>query len=160
MSEAPARRADDFAPAFEAAFVRLQVRIEEAYVSVPNWPQRVAAAIHAAFEFAAENPAPANTLTNEALAHGPDGMARYGRLVDYATSLLDFGRAQRPENAILPALTGRAVAGGLIMLIAQRLDQGRVAELPALASEAIQFALTPYLGTEEAKRVAELHSGE
>jgi hypothetical protein len=69
------------------------------------------------------------------------------------------GRAMRPEGERLPEITERAMIGGLAMLIAQRLDLGRAAELPALAPEAIQFVLTPYLGTEEARRVARAGAG-
>jgi hypothetical protein len=45
------------------------------------------------------------------------------------------------------------MAGGVAMLVAQRLDRGAASELPALAPEAIQFVLTPYLGAAEARRV-------
>jgi hypothetical protein len=41
------------------------------------------------------------------------------------------------------------------MLVAQRVDLGRAAELPTLAPEAIQFVLTPYLGAAEARRVGD-----
>ena len=46
------------------------------------------------------------------------------------------------------------MASGVAMLVAQRLDQDRQAELPAIAPEAIQFVLTPYIGIGEARRVA------
>lgn len=60
--------------------------------------------------------------------------------------------ATDPDTAI--ALTSEALAGGLAGLVAERLTRGRAAELPALAPQAIEFALTPYLGVEEAKRIA------
>jgi hypothetical protein len=93
-------------------------------------------------------------LTNEALAHGPEGIARHERLIAYLRKGLALGRQERPENDRLPGITERAMASGVVMLVAQRVDQGRAAELPALAPEAIQFVLTPYLGAEEARRVA------
>ncbi len=46
------------------------------------------------------------------------------------------------------------MASGVVMLVARRLYQDREGELPALAPEAIQFVLTPYLGAEEARLVA------
>ena len=64
------------------------------------------------------------------------------------------GRALRPEGERLPEIVEKAMTGGIAMLIAQRLDTGREAELPAATAEAIQFVLTPYLGTEEARRIA------
>lgn len=145
---------DDFPRAFEAAFARLQVVVEEAYVSEAEWPDQVAAAIRAGFEFAASDPGAADLLTNRALAKGSDGIARYQRFLAYAGSLLQPGRQYSPEGALLPAIVEQSVAGGIIMLIAQRADRGRTDELPGLVPDAVQFALTPYLGVEGARRVA------
>jgi hypothetical protein len=59
-----------------------------------------------------------------------------------------------PRPRDLPGLTEHALVGGVAALIADRVARGRAAELPAVAPEAIQFALTPYLGITEAKRIA------
>jgi hypothetical protein len=154
MDDDTAWHRDDFASAFEAAFARLQVAIEEAWVAEADWPAQVAAAIRAAFEFAAANPSSANVLTNEALAEGVDGIARYRRLVAYAAELLVAGREEHSDGSELPEVLENALAGGLAFLVAQHLDQGRARELPVLAPEAIEFVLTPYLGAAEARRVA------
>lgn len=145
---------DDFPRAFEAAFARLQVVVEEAYVSEAEWPEQVAAAIRAAFEFAAADPTAADLLTNRALANGSDGVARYQRLLGYGASLLLPGREHCIDGALLPGIVEQSVAGGIVMLVAQRVDRGRADELPELAPDAIQFALTPYLGVERARTVA------
>jgi len=145
---------DDFANAFEAAFARLQVRVEEGLGSRQGWPAQIAAAIRAGLEFAADDPQGADLLTNGALARGRDGIARYQRLIEYLAGLLAPGREERGENATLPEITERAMAGGVAMLVAQRLDQGRAEELPGLAPEAIEFVLTPYLGVEAARQAA------
>ncbi|HET8862224.1 MAG TPA: hypothetical protein VFM94_03140 [Solirubrobacterales bacterium] len=145
---------DDFADAFEAAFARFQVRIERACAEGADWAGGAAAAIRAALEFAAEDPAAANTLTNEAMAAGVDGIARRERLLAYAAEGLAHGRDRRSEAEDLPGLTEHALVGGIAALIADRVARGRAAELPAMAPEAIQFALTPYLGIAEAKRIA------
>jgi hypothetical protein len=145
---------DDFAIAFETSFARFQIRVEEVCGGSRNWPTGVAAAIRAAFEFAAGDPAAANALTNEALAAGPDGIRRHRRLLAYLAERLAAGREERPEGRELPQLTEQAIAGGLAGLVAERLTRGCAAELPALAPQAIQFALTPYLGLDVAKRIA------
>jgi hypothetical protein len=145
---------DDFSRSFEAAFARLQVVVEEAYVSRVAWPEQVAAAIRAGFEFAAADPEAANLLTNRALAHGRDGIARYHRLIDYSAGLLVPGRELSPEGALLPEILETAVASGIATLVAQRVDQGRASELPTLVPDAVQFALTPYLGSEGARQLA------
>jgi hypothetical protein len=40
------------------------------------------------------------------------------------------------------------------MLVAQRLDQDKIGELPTATPEMIEFVLTPYIGAAEARRVA------
>ena len=155
MEEA-ARRQDGFAEAFESSFARLRIRLETACASQPDWSLGTAAAIRAALEFAAADPDAVQALTSDALAAGKPGFAHYERLVSFLCYLLPPGRAEHPEAERLPRETERALAGGVAMLVAQRVDLGRHAELPALAPEAIQFVLTPYLGIDEARQVAEL----
>lgn len=145
---------DDFSRAFEAAFARLQVAVEEAFVSRVVWPDQVAAAIRAGFEFAAGDPEAANLLTNRALAHGRDGITRYHRLIDFVAGLLAPGRDLSSEGALLPEILEIAIASGIATLVAQRVDQGRAGELPALVPDAVQFALTPYLGSDAARQIA------
>ena len=146
---------EDFPAAFEASFARFQVRVEEACAGQTEWSWRVAAAMRAGFEFAAADPIGASLLTKEALAAGPDGIARHQRLLAYIADGLSPGRGEAPGNGrALPDLTERAVAGGIVTLVSERLERGRAADLPAVVSQAIQFALTPYLGAEEARRIA------
>jgi hypothetical protein len=149
-----AQRQDGFADAFESTFARLRVRIETACASQSDWPSGTAAGIRAALTFAASEPTAVRVLTTDALAGGKPGYERYERLISYLCDLLLPGRAECPDAERLPKETERALAGGVAMLVAQRVDLGRHAELPALAAEAIQFVLTPYLGIDEARRVA------
>jgi hypothetical protein len=149
-----ARQPDDFAFAFDSAFAAMQVRIESACAVAGGWPERVAAGIGAAFEWAAAEPASAQLLTNDALAGGSAGFERYERMIAYVAEQLQPGREQATHGERLPKITEQAMASGVAMLVAQRLSLGREAELPPIAGEAIQFVLTPYLGTAEARRVA------
>lgn len=149
-----AQRQDEFADTFESAFARLRIRIETACASQSDWPLGTAAGIRAALEFAARDPNAVRVLTTDALAAGKAGFAHYARLISYLSDLLLPGRDERPESEDLPGETEKALAGGVAMLVAQRVDLDRQAELPALAAEAIQFVLTPYLGIDEARRVA------
>lgn len=139
---------------FEPAFAQLQAQVETACAGEAAWPARVAAGIRAALAFAAADPAAAQALTNEAMTDGGEGFARYDRMLEHFAADLRPGRDERPEGELLPEITEKLMVGGLASLIAQRLDFGRQAELPALAPEAIQFVLTPYVGTEEARPIA------
>jgi hypothetical protein len=147
------RAEGEFARAFEATFARLQVCLEEACASERDWSLKVAAAIAAGLGFAAAEPEAAQLLTNGALAQGVDGVDRHERLIAHLSEGLAPGREERPEGERLPDITERAMAGGVVMLVAERVDRGREKELPAIVSEAIQFVLTPFLGAEEARRL-------
>lgn len=146
----PVRQPEDFV----AAFASLQVRIESACVAEESWPEQVAAGIRAALAFAAAEPGLARMLTTDALAGGREGFIHYDRMICHFGERLLPGRALSLDGERLPEITEKAMVGGVAMLIAQRVDLGRQAELPELAPEAIQFTLTPYLGTKEARRVA------
>jgi hypothetical protein len=151
-----ARQPDDFAVAFDSAFAALQVCVESACPAAGDWPAGVAAGISAAFGWAAEEPRAAQLLTNDALAGGSAGFERYERMIAYVAELLVPGRDQAEHGERLPEITERAMASGVAMLVAQRLSIGREGELPKIAPEAVQFVLTPYLGSDEARRVAGL----
>jgi hypothetical protein len=120
-------------------------------------PTQVAAGLRAALDFAAAEPAAARALTSDALAAGRAGFSRYERMLTHFGERLLSGRDLRSEGERLPEIVEKAMVGGLATLVALRLDRGSEAELPGLAAEAIQFVLTPYLGAEEARRLAALH---
>jgi hypothetical protein len=145
---------EDFASAFEAAFARLQVSLEMACTEEGPWYERAGIAIRRGLEFAAAEPESVRVLTNEALGQGIDGFKRYERLMAYLADLFKAGRAESPYGAALPRTTERSIAGGVATIVANRVDRGRAGELLDLVPEVVQFALTPYLGTEEAKRIA------
>jgi hypothetical protein len=145
---------EEFASAFDSAFAGLQVAIEAACAAELEWPVGVVAGMRAALEWAATEAGAAQLLTNGALAGGAAGFARYDRMISYIAGLLLPGRELADHGGRLPEVTERAISSGLAMLVAQRLSLGREAELPGLAPEAAQFALTPYLGTAEARRIA------
>ena len=128
--------------------------VEHASAQESEWASKAAAAVAATLEFAANDPEAAQLLTNEALARGAEGISRHERVITYAADQLATGRALRPENAQLPDITERALVGGLVMLVAQRLDQNKLDDLPRATPEMIEFVLTPYVGADEARRFA------
>lgn len=149
-----AQQPEGFAAAFESAFARLQVLLEMACVGEKPWPERAALAIRQALEFAATDAGAAIVLTSGALAEGADGAERYERLMTYLAGLLEAGRGESPHGTELPPSTERSLVGGVATIVASRVDHARGAELSGLATEMIQFVLTPYIGTEEAMRLA------
>lgn len=147
----------DFARSFEAAFAKFQVVVETAYAAETDWPMQAAAAIRAVLGFAAEDPAAAHTLTVDSLAQGSDHFASR-RPVDHLAHLLAPGRDAHAEGEALPNLLEDALAGGIFMLMVQRLEVGDAGTLAALIPDAIEFALTPYVGRDRAHDVAAARS--
>jgi hypothetical protein len=151
----------DSARDFETALAELRIAVETAYAEeLDDWPAQVAAAIRAVLEFAADEPVAAQVLTVESLAQGSDHFARHRRPVDHLARLLAAGRNVHPEGDVLPSLLEDALAGGIFMLVVQRLEAGDVGALTALAPDAIEFALTPYIGRDKARDVAAAGSPE
>ena len=53
----------------------------------------------------------------------------------------------------MPPATDEAVVGGIASLLGRRTIAGEVADLGELLPDLLEFALTPYLGTEAARRI-------
>jgi AcrR family transcriptional regulator len=141
--------------AHERAFERLSKVIVDACRTEAAWPDRVAAAIAGALSFAVESPSEAqlvvvacHTASEPKLASR--GHAAHEKLAD----LLRAGREQAEVAHTPPDLTEQAVVGAAMAVVGARLLAGEVAALPALAPELTQVVLTPYLGDEQAQRVA------
>jgi len=143
--------------AFDVALARLRGEVETACEGERGWPERVAAVIRACFAFAAEDPWAARLLTVEALSGDEKSQLRYEAMVTHFAGLLRSGRALELCNPDLPAITESAMAGGVAMLIGRRLEAGREEELPAIAADTVEFVLIPYVGIEEARRLAREH---
>jgi hypothetical protein len=145
--------------AYESALETLQGRIEMACRSEDEWRCQVAVAVREALAFAAVNPAAAWVLTNRGMGGDTNGFEQLNGMIEYFAAGLLPGRAETPEGDWLPEITERAMVSGVVSLIAQRLHAGRHEELPRIAPEAIQFVLTPYLGTEGARELAIRYGG-
>ena len=63
------------------------------------------------------------------------------------------GRELSTEAAAFPATTERGLIGSIASQVGRKASAGEAAELPALL-DLVQFALTPYLGGAEARRIA------
>jgi hypothetical protein len=144
----------DFADAFDAAFARLRETVEAACSSAEEWPEQVAAGVAAAIEFPISDPAAARTLTSDAFAYGPYGAQRHRQLIEHFVPALAHGRDRRPPGEPLPALTEEALIGGIAEVVAERLRVGEPEELHLLKPQLVALVLIPYLGPEEARRIA------
>jgi AcrR family transcriptional regulator len=120
-----------------------------------DWPQAVAAGLGAALDFAAEFPGQARLVL--ASSHSPsepkltrDGLALHLQLVE----LLHEGAQRFPGARPVSGLTEQAAVGAAISIAGNCLAAGELEALPELKADLIQIVLLPYLGAEEARRIA------
>jgi AcrR family transcriptional regulator len=143
---------------FLAAFDRLLAEARDALAAaVPEdapWPEQICAAIAALIDLIAADPAGARVGLVEVQAAGPAALARYQAAIETAVPNLREGRGQRDGAVALSATLEEAILGGIAWILHQRLVTGEAARIADLRGEAIEIALSPYLGEAEAKRYA------
>jgi len=145
---------DCFLATQEFAMSSALERVVEAAGDFESWSQRVRAGLTAFLGYVVEEPALARTCMVEALSAGPAAVEHYEKSQQAFVSLFRLGRDVSPHGAELPETLEEAIVGGVFWIVYQRLAAGGVAAIPELLPELIEFALTPYLGAEAARRVA------
>lgn len=145
---------DAFLVAYEVGHGKGLAIVERAYAAEPDWRSGVRAAIAALFDFLASERSFAHLAFVDALTATPGtadrsqmGMLAYGQLL--VPGYEEAPTAQRP-----PVVTIEAIAGGLFELCLSHALQERISELPELVPWATYFALAPFIGAEQAARVA------
>lgn len=118
------------------------------------WPERLRAGLRAVLSSLIENASLARVLTVEADAAGlPLAECRLAALDEFAR-LMRTGREAFPAAASLPDVTERLLIGGVASLLRQRLLREEPTATGALEGELLELLLIPYLGRQEARRIA------
>jgi AcrR family transcriptional regulator len=143
---------------FLAAFDRIVAELDTALVAaVPEqapWPEQICAAITALIDLVAADPVAARVGLVEVLAAGPAALARYQVALDTAIPKLREGRRLGAGAEDLSETLEQAILGGIAWILHQRLVIGEADRVGELRGEAIEIALSPYLGEAEARRHA------
>jgi hypothetical protein len=87
----------------------------------------------------------------EILTGGPAATDRAEQSLDTFTTMLAPGFQAHPD---VPEVVGEAIIGGLWSVIQREVGYGRAKQLPELTAELTYITLTPFLGAEQAARVA------
>jgi|SRR6187402_543044 len=149
---------DDKEDCFLAAFDRIVEEGAEAVAAAvaetDGWPEEMAAGLDCLLDLAIAEPQRARIALVEVQAAGPRAHARYREVVDRAAPKLREGRQFSQEAAALSGALEEAILGGITWIVHQRVARGELRDSDALVAETIQIALSPYLGDEEAKRLA------
>jgi AcrR family transcriptional regulator len=143
-----------FLAAQEFAMSTALQRVVEAAGELEDWPRRVEAGLRAFLGYVVEEPALARTCMVEALMAGQSSFRYYEESLQAFVSLFKLGRDVSPYGQDLPETLEEAVLGGVFWIIYQRLIMGDAETIEQLLPEIVEFALTPYLGAEEARRMA------
>lgn len=146
---------DCFIAAYEVAVERIRERVLGACQEAEDeeWAERVRDAIEALLQTFAEDPALASIALVEGLRAGRGVYDRYQIALETFVAYLREGAPTTPAGAEVPEATDEAVVGGIASLLGRRILAGDAEELKDLFPEILEFALTAYLGVEEARRI-------
>jgi AcrR family transcriptional regulator len=149
-----AGKEDAFLVAYELGHAKSLSIVERAYAAQVDWRLGVREGISALLDFLASEPAFAHlalvdalTATRRTAERATDGVAAYGEM-------LIPGSEQAKDLALPPAVTIEAIAGGLFELCLTYALRGQIESMSELLPRATYFALAPFIGPEQAGRVA------
>lgn len=145
---------DCYLGALDSVVARLGPPLAAAFEAEQEWPFQVRAAIMAALDFFAAEPELARLCTVESFVAGPVIASRYEGAIAYLKPFLRRGRELRDASGPFPDTAERGLLGSMSSLIGRKVAAGKAGTLPDLLPDLTQFALTPYLGAAEARRVA------
>jgi AcrR family transcriptional regulator len=145
---------DAFLVAYEIGHGKGLGIVERAFVAEPDWRNGVRAGIAALFDFLACEPAFARLALVDALVVSPRTAERSNVGVNAYAQMLLPGLEEAPSDSRPPKMVVEAVVGGLFELCLHHALHERLHELPGLVPRAAYVALTPFIGPDEAARVA------
>lgn len=130
-------------------------RVVAAAGELDDWADRIRAGLTAFLAYVTEEPALARTCMVEALSAGPAAVERYEKSQQAFVSLFKLGRDVSPHGTELPETLEEAIVGGVFWIVYHRLALGEEEAIPELLPQLVEFALTPYLGADASREVAE-----
>jgi AcrR family transcriptional regulator len=145
-----------FIAAYDLVMTELDRRVGEAFEEEDDWPQAIRAGIAAMLDYLAAEPHLARLSMVEALVAGPVVVKRYDAAIQNLVPYFEAGRKGRSAKVLagLSPTTEEALVGGMVSLISRRIFADRTAELESLLPDLVEFALTPYLGSAKAAKIA------
>jgi AcrR family transcriptional regulator len=149
-----AGKEDAFLVAHEVGHCKSLAITERAYASAPDWATGVREGIAALLDFLATEPAFAHMALTDALIATSRSAQRSNLAVRAIAQLFVSGPKAASANSALVLVALDALAGGIFELCLSYAVQGHIGELSELLPVATYFALAPFIGIEEAGRVA------
>jgi AcrR family transcriptional regulator len=141
-----------FLAAYDDAVERIREQVVAGCEGGEAWPARVLSALSALLDFLASEPAQARLVLVEGLRAGRGVYDRYQEALQSFVPYLRDG-APAPNGARAPEASDEAVVGGIASLLSSRVLAGKTERLSDFLPDVAEFALTPYLGAAEARRI-------
>jgi AcrR family transcriptional regulator len=137
-------------------FQQMMAVSARAFFSAESWPERMWAAIHAAGEWNADNPAASHIGFIETHAVGSEFTRRIVEIVMAFAVFLEEGYRYRPEAETLPRISSDAIAATLCELMYSETRCGRATLFRDLIPHVAYLALAPFMGPQQAEAFIEL----
>ncbi|HKB50560.1 MAG TPA: TetR/AcrR family transcriptional regulator [Solirubrobacterales bacterium] len=148
-----ANKDECFFAAYDEAVERLREEVLTACAGQGEWAEGVCAGLAAALAGLAADPALANLLLVEGLRAGPGVYGRFQGAVESFVPYLRDGAPAGTSAGRPPEAADEAVVGGIASLLGRRVLARETDRLDRFFPELAEFALTPYLGVAEARRI-------
>jgi AcrR family transcriptional regulator len=142
-----------FLAAYDAAVEQMREVVVSTCADREDWGQGVCAALAALLAHIAGEPAAANLVLVEGLSAGRGFHDRYQEAVRSFVPYLREGAPVAAGDGKHPEATDEAVVGGIASLLGRHILAGEVERLEEFFPEIAEFALTPYVGSDEARRI-------
>jgi AcrR family transcriptional regulator len=151
--ESFANKEDCYRAAYEASLEYVRDRTLAA-AGERTWPDAVRVGLEALLESLAAHPKLACFLLVSPASVGDELASRHHLAMRELVEALVAGAPKTPPKAVAAETRVEALAGGLSRLTAMKVNAGTADELPALLPDLVELFLRPYVGSEEAVRVA------
>jgi AcrR family transcriptional regulator len=143
-----------FLAAYDMVADHIRASMRAAAESFGDWPSQVRAALGTMLRFLAAEPELARLTMIEPVAAGGEIAARHRATMQDFVVILKAGRPEHSGERPLPEATEETLVGGIVSLIVREISADRTAELEKLLPDLTELILAPYLGAEEAERLA------
>lgn len=142
-----------FLAAYDDAAQRLREEVLAACSGRGDWVDGVCAGLATMLAWLAREPGCAKLLLVEGLRAGPQVHDRFLMGLQSFVPYLRDGAPERGAGGLAAAATAEAVVGGVASLLGRRVLVGETEQLESFFPEFAEFALIPYLGAAEARRI-------
>ncbi|MFL5901012.1 MAG: TetR/AcrR family transcriptional regulator [Solirubrobacterales bacterium] len=142
-----------FLAAYDDVVERLRETVGAACADGGDWAGGVLDALEALLRFVVDDPARARLVLVEGLRAGKGVYDRYQEALQSFVPYLRDGAPAPDGGPHPPEATDEAVVGGIASLLARRMLAGEIEPVGEFLPEIGEFALTPYLGAAEARRI-------